>query len=161
MIKLLFISILVIFSLSCKEQNDQINEPKKEISSYSESQEKYANNLIGFSCFEGGSQSKSVILFSTLLTNKDYISIRRSLTHKNPAKKYLATIICLKLQEKKLIKLSSEESIQVNKNRRSFDLVNLCSGCTNSEELTIFELFDQDLNPIYDQITWWLNETIK
>ena len=160
--KTLLILITISVSLSCQEQEKikEVQTKRADISIQSKSV-KSDDNLIGFACFEDGRKSQSVELFSELLTKKDYTGIRNRLVNKNPAEKYLASIVCLKLQEKKMIELTTEEKKQIKSNKRSFDLVTICSGCTDWEERTILELFQPNHTFLKEEIEVWLKEMIK
>lgn len=160
--KAFFILIVISVSLSCQEQkkSKEVQTNSADISIQSQSV-KPDDNLIGFACFEDGRKSQSVELFSELLTKKDYTGIRNRLVNENPAEKYLASIVCLKLQEKKMIELTTGEQKQIKSNKRSFDLVSICSGCTDREERTMLELFKPNQSFIHDEIEAWLKEMIK
>lgn len=160
--KTLFILIAISVSLGCQEQkkSKEVQTKRADIAIQTKSV-KSDDNLIGFACFEGGSKSRSVKLFSELLTKKDYTAVRNRLVNKNAAEKYLASIVCLKLQEKKMIELTAEEKKQIKSNKHSFDLVTICSGCTDWEERTILELFETNQTFLKEEIEAWLKEMIK
>jgi hypothetical protein len=117
--------------------------------------------LIGFGCGGSGNETKPVELFSELLTEKNYTEIRKKLFSSDPAEKYLATIVCKKLQEKKLIELSKNETKQIQINKRNKDIVSTCSGCTDRDELTVQQLFDPEWNSLYQETENWLVEKIN
>lgn len=116
--------------------------------------------IIGFGCFADGSETNPVQLFSKLLSEKNYTEVKNRLYHSDPAEKYLATIVCLRLQEKKLIELSKDEEIRIKTNKQSKDIVELCSGCTEHDELTVRELFDPEWNSLYEETENWLTQRI-
>ena len=77
------------------------------------------------------------------------------------AEKFLATVSCEKLQQKKMIYLTKEELKQMEINKKSNEIVSTCSGCTNSEKMTLNELFTTENNYIKEETEDWLNEMIK
>jgi hypothetical protein len=117
-------------------------------------------NLIGFACFYSGKKSEPVEKFTEILLKKDYSNIIKNLKATNIADKYLATTICLKLLQKKLINLTEEELNQIKMNKNSCEKVNTCAGCTNNETMTLKELL-LEKNYITEETEEWLNKMIK
>ena len=66
-----------------------------------------------------------------------------------------------KLENKKLIKLTEKELVQITINKASEEKVAICAGCTNGEELTLKEMFSSEKNFLADSAEEWLNEMIK
>lgn len=119
------------------------------------------NSLVGFACYYSGRESKPVKGISEILVNKEYSRVKEKLYVINTAEKYLATIACERLQQKRLITLTEKELNQIKENKVSSEKVTICSGCTNEEELTIKELFSSDKNFLLKSIEKWLREMIK
>jgi hypothetical protein len=119
------------------------------------------DNLIGFACYNSGKKSDPVKKISEILKKKEYKIIIKKLTEKNVAEKFLATVSCEKLQQKKMIYLTKEELKQMEINKKSNEIVSTCSGCTNSEIMTLNELFTTENNYIKEETEDWLNEMIK
>ena len=117
-------------------------------------------NLIGFACFYSGKKSEPVEKFTEILLKKDYSNIIKNLKATNIADKYLATAICEKLLQKKLINLTEEELNQIEMNKNSSEKVNTCVGCTNKETMTLKELL-LEKNYISEETEEWLNKMIK
>lgn len=155
--KIFSILVVMIICLGCQGQKN----PKQKKSTPTQSITTKTDNLVGFACFEGGSESNIVRQFSEFLIKKDYPSIVSKLLSINPAEKYLATIVSLRLHQKQLIELSKKELKQIKSNKSSNDIVSICSGCTDWNKLTIQELFQSDRNFLKDQTERWLKEMIK
>ncbi len=119
------------------------------------------NNIVGFACYEDGSTSKPVEIFSTILANKDYKKVKNKLEKTWPAEKFLATVICEKLVEKKLIILSESELHLIKKNKISKEEVETCSGCTNNDEVTLKDLFSNNKKYLMDQFYQWFKINLK
>ena len=153
--------LLIFMCFSCKKEQEEvviqktvtIKLPPRRI-------EIDENNLIGFACYHSGKQSKPVKKFSEILTKKNYAIIIENLNSKNNADKYLSTIICEKLSQKKLIRLTKEELNKIEKNKNSNEKVRTCAGCTNDETMTLKELLFEK-NYITEETEGWLNGMIK
>ncbi len=157
--KIFFVLALLLICLSCQGQKNQ--KQQKIASMQAKPIVNRTDNLIGFACFEGGSESNMAALFSNLLTEKQYSTIVSKLYSNNAAEKYLATIVCERLHAKALIKLSKTELKQIKINKSGKDMVSICSGCTDWNELSIQELFKSDKNFLADATERWLKEMIK
>jgi hypothetical protein len=123
---------------------------------------KEEKTLIGFTCSFSGSASNSVKEFTRLLDKKDYKKICSQLRSKNPARKFLAVIICEKLKELGKIVLSEENLTSINLIHNNEDVISVCSGCTYYEKLTIKDLLNKTKgHEIYDYAEYWLTQHIK
>lgn len=116
-------------------------------------------NLIGFACYYSGKKSEPVKRFSNLLTEENFTQIREKLNSKFIAEKYLSTIVCLRLDEKKIISLSQVELNQIEKNKISNEKLTICSGCTNEDELSLKELLTSKTY-ISNEVERWLEKMI-
>ncbi len=157
--KIFPILVILTICLSCQGQKNL--KQNKATSAQSKSIVNKTDNLIGFGCFEDGSESNIVELFSNLLIEEQYSTIIGKLYSNNSAEKYLATIVCERLHTKALIELSKKEFKQIKINKSSKDSVSICSGCTDWDELSIQELFKSDKNFLIDRMERWLKEMIK
>lgn len=156
---LFYLLIFVLFG--CKnEQKEEVIQKTEVIKLPPRKIERDENNLIGFACYYSGQKSKPVKKFSEILLKKDYSIIIENLKAKNIADKYLATAICEKLSEKKLINLSEDELNQIKMNKNSSEKVSTCAGCTNDVTMTLKELF-LEKNYIMEETEEWLNKMIK
>ncbi|NHM08374.1 hypothetical protein G4D82_14185 [Flavobacterium sp. CYK-4] len=117
------------------------------------------NNLIGFACYYDGEESNPVKLFGELIKSKKYSLIINKLKSETAAEKYLSTIVCKRLEQKKIITLTKSELDQINQNMISQKKVTICSGCTEEDELTIEEMFSD--NFLSDDVEEWLSNMIK
>lgn len=160
MTKFVLYSFLLCSILGCQtETKRQENRIEHDESTLPPPPKNYdPNNIIGFACYEAGSMSNSVESFSKLLQNKDYNSVKDRLEKESPADRFLATFLCEKLFEKNLITLSSKELSQIDRNKKSSELVVICSGCTNEDELTMKELFSPQKNYCMDELEEWFKE---
>ena len=111
--QLLFISFFSIF-LSCNgktesgtEQNETVSVPLRKLDK---------SNLIGFACYSSGMTSKPIETFTKLLETENYDEIKRKLSAESAAERYLATIVCKKLEKENIISLSNENLKQIEKN---------------------------------------------
>lgn len=157
--KVFSILVIMISCLGCQGQKNL--RQKKSAPAQSQSIARETDNLVGFACSEGGSESNIVRQFSEFLIGKDYPSIRSKLFSANPGEKYLATVVCQRLYQKQFIELSKKELKQIKSNKSSKDVVSICSGCTDWNKLTIQELFKSDRNFLKDRTEQWLKEMIK
>ena len=115
---------------------------------------------LGFACYEGGSATKQVKAFSTLVLERDYSKIMRLLNSKESADKFLCVIALEKLQKLKKVKLSKSISQELINVRNSNELVSVCSGCTYFEVLSLKDLF-LNKGEIYNEAEFWINELLS
>ncbi|NHM03643.1 hypothetical protein [Flavobacterium celericrescens] len=156
---LFYLLIFVLFS--CKNEHKEEVLQKNQVIKLPPRQIKIdKNNLIGFACFYSGKKSEPVEKFTEILLKKDYSNIIKNLKAKNIADKYLATAICEKLSQKKLINLTEEELNQIKMNKNSSEKVSTCAGCTNNKTMTLKELL-LEKNYISEETEEWLNKIIK
>ena len=152
--------LLIFLCFSCKEEQKEEVIQKTKVIKLPPKKITDENNVIGFACYYSGRKSKAVNKFSEILSKKDYSIIKGSLKATNIADKYLATAICEKLSQKKLINLTEEELNQIKKNKNSSEKVSTCAGCTNDETMTLKELL-LEKNYITEETEEWLNEMLK
>lgn len=158
---LLFAIISIFLNCNKKEiKNIETQKENLELPAPPPPREIDKNNLIGFACYYSGRKSDPVKLFSELNVGKQYSIIRKKLQSTSSAEKYLATIVCEKLQQKKLIRLTQKELNLIEENKMSLEKMTICSGCTRQEEFTIKEMLT-DNNFLSETIERWLAETIK
>lgn len=158
-----FLMLLTIFVfLSCNEQKDLKTPIKqKEESVYISPPRKIdENSLIGFACYSSGRKSKPVTEINKLLLSKDYSGIREKLYSKSVAERYLATVVCQRLEQKKTLSLTQTDQHQIEKNKNSDEKITICSGCTNEEEMRMKALFSSETF-LSDYLKDWLNEMLK
>lgn len=158
-----FLLVLIVVSFfSCKKQTEN-NELKTSVLKLPPPPPRVIDKrtLIGFACYYAGSKSFSVKVISRILKDKNFSKLKRKLYAINPAEKYLATIACEKLENKRLIKLTSTEFNQIKVNKLSGEKVTICGGCTGSEELSMKEMFCSKRNFLSKSIEDWLIEMIK
>ena len=159
--KLILFYLLIFVLFSCKkEQKLEVIQKIEVIKLPPRKIEIDENNLIGFACYYSGRKSEPVKKFSEILLKKDYSIIKENLKSTNIADKYLATAICEKLSQKKLINLTEEELNQIKKNKNSSEKVSTCAGCTNDEKMTLKELLVEK-SYITEETEEWLNKMIK
>ncbi len=103
------------------------------------------NSLVGFACFYQGRKSEPVVVVSEVWKSKNYVKLKLLLFSSKPAEKYLATLLCLKLKGEGNIKLSNEELNQIVKNKISNKVISFCDGCTQREEFTLSQLFNDKM----------------
>ena len=115
--------------------------------------------MIGFACYSEGVESNPVRAYSELIKNRKYAVIIEKLKSENAAEKYLSTIVCKRLEQKKLITLTKSEFDQINDIMSSQKIIIICAGCTEEEELTIEDMFSD--NFLTEDIEEWLSNNIK
>ena len=157
------LSILIIFiAFSChKKQEEETQKTHQKLILLPPPPKKVdENTLVGFACYSSGRKSEPVKIITELLADKDYNGIRKKLSSKSVAEKYLATITCKKLENKNLISLTQVDKSQIKENLISDEKIVICSGCSNKKELTMKELFSSDtfLSAYLEE---WLKEMIK
>ena len=158
--QLIFYLLTFVF-LSCGgKETENFETQNKKIEIPPQTKKIDPNNLIGFACYYSGKKSNPVKLFSKLIVDKNYSEIRKRLEDKKPAIKYLAIIVCKKLEEKGKVQLSEREQNLININIKSSEKITICSGCTNEEELSIEEMFTEG-NFLKKQTESWMNEILK
>lgn len=160
--KYFFLVLIVVSFFSCKKRTED-NKMKTFVVKLTPPPPRIIDKrtLIGFACYYAGSKSFSVKEISQILKDENFSKLKRKLYDINPAKKFLATIACERLENKGFIKLISTEFIQIKANKLSGEKVTICSGCTGSEELSIKEMFSSKRNFLSKSIEDWLIEMIK
>jgi hypothetical protein len=158
--QILFLFIVFI-AFSCQKQQEKNNAKLTIVKLPPPPKVIDEKTLVGFACYHAGSKSKPVKKISEILKSKNYITLKVKLYDVSPAEKYLATVACEKLETKKIIKLTEKEFAQIKINKASEEKVNICSGCTNEEELTLKQMFTSEDNFLADSVQEWINEMIK
>jgi len=151
----------VFIAFSCQKQQEKNNAKVNIVKLPPPPKVIDEKTLVGFACYHAGSKSKPVKKISEILKSKNYITLKVKLYDVSPAEKYLATVACEKLETKKIIKLTEKEFAQIKINKASEEKVNICSGCTNEEELTLKQMFTSEDNFLADSVEEWINEMIK
>jgi hypothetical protein len=155
--------LIVFITFSCQKQQEEKSNIKETIVKLPPPPPKIIDKktLIGFACYYGGTKSDAVKNLSEILKTKNYTTLKAKLNDLNPAEKYLATVACEKLETKNLINLTEKDVAQIKTNKASEEKVNICSGCTNAEELTLKQMFTSEDNFLADSVEKWINEMIK
>ncbi|RCW88566.1 hypothetical protein [Winogradskyella arenosi] len=118
------------------------------------------NEMVGFGCYEDGSQSKSVKKISRLIDKEKFNSIIKLLDSENNAEKYLAVIVCEKLAELDKLILTKELNEKITELYKSHEVVSVCSGCVYWDKLTLENILDKE-NHIRISSNYWLNYKFK
>ena len=118
------------------------------------------NEMVGFACYEGGSESKPVEFVSRLIDTEKYDSIIDLLDSEYNAERYLAVIVAEKLNELKKIILTREQKDKISKIYNSKGIVSVCSGCTYEDTLTLKSMLEKD-NEMRISGNYWLDYKFK
>ena len=86
--------------------------------------------MLGFACGGAGSSTESVSRVYNYIVEKEYKKVVKLLHSKNTAEKFLAIVICEKLAEKKKIKLTEKDLLEIKNSYSSKENVFVCGGCT-------------------------------
>lgn len=98
--------------------------------------------VLGFGCFYGGERTRVVNGMIPLVIGRNIDAIRRWLDSPLPAKQFLATFVLTQLHDRKKAELSDQDRKQMEAIRKSDAKVPVCSGCTSSERVPLYTLFD-------------------
>ena len=118
------------------------------------------DEMLGFACFYGGTQSKSVKKVSILIDEKKYDSIIELLDSKNKAEQYLAVIVIEKLDELDEIQLKNKQKDKISKLYSSKKKVSVCSGCIYWDKLTLESILKKN-NKMRIPENYWLDNKIS
>jgi hypothetical protein len=118
------------------------------------------NEMVGFGCYEDGSQSKPVQKVSRLIDKEKYNSIIKLLDSENNAEKYLAVIVCEKLTELNKLTLTKELKDKITEIYKSDGIVSICSGCVYWDKLTLKIMLDKE-NHMRISSNYWLDYKLK
>jgi len=152
--KLHFFFLMLVLCACSKTQNVSV-EPENEIIELPDMPERDNENTIGFACGFSGTSSEAVASISYLAENKKYETLKSALYKGTPAKRYLASLVCKRLEENKKLSLNPGERLQLNQNINSEEQVHTCSGCTYFEQQSLKTLnSDEFFNREIDE---WLN----
>ena len=114
--------------------------------------------MVGFSCGFAGSPSETVEKFATKLYGKNYEWIAKQLTSKNSAEKYMSVITLEKLNALGKYILNETELRLIAEIKQSFELVSVCSGCTNFQKVELKNMFTVQMMTMS---SFWLDYNIK
>ncbi|MFY0715401.1 hypothetical protein J1D01_17235 [Seonamhaeicola sp. NFXS20] len=118
------------------------------------------NEMVGFGCYEDGSQSKAVQKVSKLIDKEKYNSIIKLLDSENNAEKYLAVVVCEKLTELNKLTLTKELKGKISEVYKSNGIVSVCSGCVYWDKLTLKKMLDKE-NDMRISANYWLDYKFK
>jgi calcineurin-like phosphoesterase len=118
------------------------------------------NEMVGFGCYEDGSQSKPVQKVSKLIDKEKYNSIIKLLDSENNAEKYLAVVVCEKLTELNKLTLTKELKEKIAEIYKSNGIVSVCSGCVYWDKLTLKKMLDKE-NDMRISASYWLDYKFK
>jgi hypothetical protein len=118
------------------------------------------NEMVGFGCYEDGSQSKPVQKVSRLIDKEKFNSIIKLLDSENNAEKYLAVIVCEKLAELDKLILTKEMNEKIAELYNSDGIVSVCSGCVYWDKLTLKNMFEKE-NHMRISSNYWLDYKFK
>jgi len=114
-------------------------------------------DMIGFGCYSGGMITKSVYDFTSLLEKSKYQNFLKFLDSKSKSEKFLAAVVCKKLNKDRKLKLSAIEIKKIDTILNSDELVSICSGCTYFSKISFKELSKKNKeNFMLDKIEDWL-----
>lgn len=116
--------------------------------------------MVGFACYEGGTQSKSVQKVSLLIDKKKYNSIIKLLDSENNAEKFLAVIVCEKLSELNKLSLTKELENKIATIYESEGITSVCSGCVYWDKLTLKKMLEKG-NNMRVSANHWLDSKFK
>ena len=118
------------------------------------------NEMVGFGCYEDGSQSKPVQKVSRLIDKEKFNSIIKLLDSENNAEKYLAVIVCEKLAELDKLILTKEMNEKIAELYNSDGIVSVCSGCVYWDKFTLKNMFEKE-NHMRISSNYWLDYKFK
>lgn len=116
--------------------------------------------LIGFTCFEDGSESAHVLKFTKLLRNSKWKLIGKHLFSESEADQFLTVVVLEYLDSASTYRLTENQRRRIEKIKVSPKEVWICSGCVDFKRYQLKELF---LNPDYiiDRTKDWLKKYLK
>ena len=118
------------------------------------------NEMVGFGCGFGGEQSKSVQKVSKLIDKEKYNRIILLIDSDNNAEKFLAVVVCEKLDELNKLILSKELKEKISIVYKSYARVSVCSGCTYWDKITLKKMLEVD-HHMRLSANYWLNHKFK
>lgn len=118
------------------------------------------NEMIGFGCYEDGSQSIPVQKVSRLIDKEKYTTIVNLLDSENNAEKFLAVIVCEKLIELNKLTQTQELKEKISAIYKSKGMVSVCSGCVYRDKLTLENILQKE-NNMRISANYWLKRKFQ
>jgi hypothetical protein len=91
--------------------------------------EEITDNELGFGCGFAGMPTRAVQLFTSLVLQGDYESIRCQLYSESPAYRFMAVKLCTYYAEKGRMLLTEEDRTAIRESFTSKEKITVCSGC--------------------------------
>ena len=104
---------------------------------------------IDIACGFAGVTSLSILNVHQLVNSKSYIFLRRKLFSENRAEALISVVALRELQSKRVINLSSEELVQIDKISSWGDNYSVCHTCTEHFQGSVNELLANQNTPAY------------
>lgn len=152
--RLHFFFLMLVLASCSKTQNVSVK-PEDEIIEIPDIPERDNENTIGFACGFSGTSSDAVASVSYLAENKKYETLKSALYKETPAKRYLASVVCERLEKNKKLSLTPEERLQLTQNKNSQEEVHVCSGCTYFEKQSLKVLNKEEF--FTNRVEEWLD----
>lgn len=118
------------------------------------------NEMVGFGCYEDGSQSKSVEKVSRLIDKSKFNSIIKLLDSDNNAERFLAVTVLEKLSDLGKINLTKKLRGKIAEIYNSDRIVSVCSGCIYWDKLTLKAVLEEG-NNMRVAADYWLDYKFK
>jgi len=118
------------------------------------------NEMIGFSCYFSGDPSKTVQKISQLIDKEKYKSIVKLLDSDNNAERFLAVVVCEKLNELKKLTLTQKLKEKIAEIYNSNEIVSVCSGSSYSGNLALKKVLEKE-NNMRILASFWLDNKFK
>jgi hypothetical protein len=119
-----------------------------------EQQETFSFDIL-LGCGFSGETSYDITHMKTLILQKNYVEIAKSLDSPAPLRRLAAVIALEELSKRGLFKLSATQNAGISRVKRSSQPYSLCSGCTWHSKGIISDIFTRNpneknfLNPEY------------
>lgn len=114
------------------------------------------NEIVGFACYASGSPTETVQKLSQLIDKRKYKSIVKLLDSENNAERFLAVVVCEKLNELNKITINQELKVKISEIYKSNEIVSVCSGCTYWDDLPLKEMLKKG-NDMRISSNFWLD----
>ena len=99
-------------------------------------------DMLGFTCYYGGTPSNSVIIIDSLVGTSNFQTIKKNLNSRKGSIQFLAIVICEYLVKIEKDSLSESEIKIIKKAYSSKKKISVCSGCTNFDQIELKELLN-------------------